>query len=128
MSNRPDGLSSYSIFPIKYYEAIIKHENHFAIYQKVKEWFEKRISKYKFIISIQLSKQDFFCTHSNDFKTYIKIQGQILEENISDNDIFEELYTFFEYLFIQLKMKELSFSICNNLIKIQEKKMIKNNK
>lgn len=126
MSSRPSGLSSYSISSFRSYEAVIKYENHFTIYQKVKEWFEKRDSKYKFIINIRITKEDFFCIYSNEFKCYLKIYGQIFDENVNDNDVFEELYSFFEFLFIELNMKELHFHISNmfheeNIVKIYKK-------
>jgi hypothetical protein len=119
--SRPNGLSSFSLSSIRSYESIIKHENHFLIYNLTKEWFQQRNSKYKLIIDIRLSKIDFFCTHNNDFKNYILINGQIHDDNVNDNDVFEELYGFFEYLFINLKLKNLSFSINNQICKIREK-------
>jgi hypothetical protein len=119
--SRPNGLSSFTTSSIRYYKSIVKHENHFIIYQHIKDWFQQRQHKHKFIFDICISKIDYYCTHSNEFKNYIEIHGQIFDENVNDNDVFEELYLLFEYLFINLKLKTISFSINDQIHKIKHK-------
>lgn len=119
--SRPNGLSSFSSSSIRTYRGLIKHENHFEIYTNIKEWFQQRQHKNKYIFDMCISKVDFFCKYNNEFKNYIEIRGEIFDENVNDNDVFEELYLFFEYLFINLKLKNLSFSINDKIYKITHK-------
>ncbi len=124
-SSRINGIS-FSRCPVRTYEAIIKHDNHFEIYEKVKQWFADSKNKYKFIIKPRLTTEELFS--ENKFKKYIVIKGYIEDINLNDNDIFEEVYSFFEYIFIKMEMEELSFYMnsienTNYLFKIYKHKL-----
>jgi len=108
MSNRSDGKTNFSSYKVRSFESSIPYSNNFHLFEIIKAYLSSNSNK-KVIIKPSLSKEDTFDYSKNTFIPSIKIYGHILDETINDNDIFEELYLFFENIFIELDMKELHF-------------------
>jgi hypothetical protein len=108
MSNRPDGKTSFSTHKLRSFESNIFHSDHFKLYEVIKIYLLINLNK-RVIITPSLSKKDIFDYSKNSFVQVIKVSGYILDDTINDNDIFEALYQFFEYIFLELDMKDLSF-------------------
>jgi len=114
MSNRSDGKTNFSVHKFRTFNSTISHSNHFQIYEIIKSYLSNNTNKKRIIIKPSLSKEDIYDHNINTFVSSIRVSGYILDDNINDNDIFEALYLFFEYIFLQLDIKELYF-IYNNL-------------
>lgn len=111
MSNRPDGKTNFSSHKVRSFESTIFHSDHFQVYEVIKKYLINIPNK-RVIIVPHLSKEDVFDYSKNSFIQVIKISGHIIDETLktlNDIDIFEVLYLFFENIFIELNMKELSF-------------------
>ena len=108
MSNRPNGKTNFSSHKVRSFESNIFYDDHFKLYEVIKTYLNNNVNK-RLIITPSLSKKDVFDYSKNSFVQFIKVSGYILDETINDNDVFESLYHFFEYIFIELDMKDLSF-------------------
>jgi hypothetical protein len=108
MSNRPDGKTNFSTHKVRSFESNIFNSDHFKIYEVIKTYLTSNLNK-RIIITPYLSKKDVFDYSKNTFIRIVKVSGHILDDTVNDNDIFEVLYKFFEYIFIELDMKELCF-------------------
>ncbi len=115
--SRPSGKSKLTSYDYRYFESTIKCDDHYLIYQKVKEWFslnssiiyEPILTKVD-ILDIILDDHNHHNHHKEiKYKSCINIRGHIIDNKVNDFDVFEELYNFFEFLFLELKVKEISF-------------------
>ena len=118
----PRFLSSFKSYEVRTFFSNIKCNklNNFDINIKVKEWMEKN-EKHIFEISLSNYETIFY---EKEYCPCIKISGFVEDENINDHDVFEKIYHFFEYLFIELNLPFLSFVFQNKVYKIS--KPIKN--
>lgn len=108
MSNRPDGKTNFSSHKVRSFESTIFHSDHFQVYEVIKKYLISNKNK-RVVIVPHIYKEDVFDYSKNSFVQFIKISGHILDETVNDIDIFEVLYLFFENIFIELNMTELSF-------------------
>ena len=99
MSNRPNGKTNFSSHKVRSFESNIFYDDHFKLYEVIKTYLNNNVNK-RLIITPSLSKKDVFDYSKNSFVQFIKVSGYILDDTINDNDVFESLYHFFEYIFI----------------------------
>lgn len=91
--------------------------NDFQLYEKIKQYYSNQSKKYSF--NPNISKRDVYDVESQMYLSEIVISGIITNNLINDNDVFEEIYLFLEFLLIELDLSCLTF-IFNGL---DEKKM-----
>lgn len=108
MSNRPDGKTNFSSCKVRSFESNIFNSDHFKICELIKTYLSTNLNK-RVIITPYLSKNDVFDYSKNSFEQVVKVSGYMLDDTVNDNDVFEALYQFFEYIFLSLNMKELYF-------------------
>jgi hypothetical protein len=112
MSNRPDGKTKFSSRKVRPFKSNVVYSNQFYLYEIIKLYLSSKLNK-RILITPILSKADIFDSSIDGFVSCIKISGYISDDTVNDNDVFEELYLFFENIFIKLELKELSFTYKN---------------
>ena len=109
MSNRPDGITRFTSYEYRFFEGKIKTDNLFEVFDKTKQWIDGRDYRYKKNFEPCFTREDVLELSTLKFRSCIKISGYILNNIINDFDIFEELYSLFETLFVEFKQEELLF-------------------
>jgi hypothetical protein len=102
--SRSNGLSTFTSSNIRYFESIF-YDNKYKLCNVIGEYPE--VQKLLFIPHI--SDEAFFCKEENVFKNSVRIRGYIQKEDINDNDVFEQIYSFLEHIFTSMKLFSLSF-------------------
>ncbi len=106
---RPDGLSTFVSHNLRSFECNIEINevcDKYKIFNTIKEYYKE----YKKILFIpHISDELFFCEKENIFKPSIRIHGIIEKEDINDNDVFEQVYKFFEAIFLVMQLSSLTF-------------------
>lgn len=105
--SRPSGLSSFKSYNVRSFCSTIKciGFSSIDINIKVKEWMSTQ-DKYIFEVCVSNVETVFY---EKQYSPCIKISGFIEDDNISDNDAFEKIYSLFEYLFVELSLTSLTF-------------------
>lgn len=106
---RSNGLSTFTSSNIRSFNSAINILNiidKYDLFNTIKDYYEN-YEKPLFIP--YLSDENFFCREEKTFKNSVRIHGIICKEDINDNDVFEQIYSFLEYIFISLKLPYLTF-------------------
>jgi hypothetical protein len=106
---RSNGLSTFTSSNIRSFNSTINILNiidKYDLFNTIKDYYEN-YEKPLFIPC--LSDENFFCREEKTFKNCVRIHGIISKEDINDNDVFEQIYSFLEYIFISLKLPYLTF-------------------
>lgn len=114
---RMNCLSTFTSSEVRMFESninSIKNDlNDFQLYEKIKQYYSKdskdskELKKYSFNPTI--SKRDVYDVESQMYLYEIVICGIIRNNLINDNDVFEEIYLFLEFLLIELDLRSLTF-------------------
>ena len=87
----------------------------FKLYEKIKEYFSSHSSHSTYsknLFQIRISKQDIYDIESSNYSSEITISGIITDDTLNtlnDNDVFEKIYSFLEFLFVELHLCSLPF-------------------
>jgi len=101
---RSNGLSTFTSCNSRYFECIL-YDNKYKLCNVIGDYPD--IQKLLFIPHI--SDEAFFCIQEKVFKNSVRIRGYIKKEDINDNDVFEQIYSFLEHIFISMKLFSLHF-------------------
>lgn len=105
---RQSGLSTFTSCDFRSFEAHIildlnTTNNIHYIYEKIRKYINPFKTSLKLCISSELM---FYENKSYDI---LKITSIFEDDNTNDNDLFETIYTFLEYIFLSLSLTSLKF-------------------
>lgn len=106
---RPDGLSTFISHNLRSFESNIEINDvcdKYKILNTIKSYYKEYK---KILFTPYISDELFFCNKECTFKSSIKIHGIIEKEDINDNDVFEQVYKFFERIFLDIQLSSLTF-------------------
>lgn len=102
---RQSGLSTFTSFNFRSFEAriVLDDNNIHYVYEKIRKYLNPFKTPLKLCVTSEIM---FFENKSYDT---VKITSIFEDDNTNDNDLFETIYTFLEYIFVSLSLTSLTF-------------------
>jgi hypothetical protein len=107
---RMNGISTFTSSEVRTFDAYLSNlSSPFKLYEKIKEYFLEHssyLSHSKNLFQIRISKQDIYDIESSNYSSEMVISGIITDDKLNtlntlnDNDVFEKIYSFLEFLFV----------------------------